>query len=289
MSILFTGATGLVGQASLRAINALSLPLSIRIASHRPAAERTLPPNQEVVPFDFWEPVTFLPALNGVETLFLLRPPHIADVPQVFEPLIAAAVQAQVQHIVFLSVQGVEKMSFIPHHKIERLIESSGLRFTFLRPAYFMQNFLTTLHPELVENQRIFLPAGKAKFALIDVRDIGAAVANILASPAQFAGKKLTLTNEEVRTFGEMAAILQAELGVPIKDVAPGLFRFIGYQRKKGVAWSFILVMLLLHFLPRFQADPTPSSTLAHLLERPPVGFQQFVRDHREQLLGIDP
>ncbi len=43
---------------------------------------------------------------------------------------------------------------------------------TFLRPAYFMQNFTTTLPSDLVNHQRIYLPAGQAKFT-IDVEDIG--------------------------------------------------------------------------------------------------------------------
>ena len=42
-----------------------------------------------------------------------------------------------------------------------------------------MQNFTTTLRRELVERKRIFLPAGKARFTLIDVRDIGAVAAQV--------------------------------------------------------------------------------------------------------------
>lgn len=44
-----------------------------------------------------------------------------------------------------------------------------------------MQNFTTTLHTDLLNYHKIFLPAGKAKFTLIDVTDIGRVAANILA------------------------------------------------------------------------------------------------------------
>ncbi|MDP5140566.1 MAG: NmrA family NAD(P)-binding protein, partial [Spirosomaceae bacterium] len=78
--------------------------------------------------------------------------------------------------------QGAEDNSVIPHHKIERLIIDSGISYTFLRPAYFMQNFTTTLRKELVENNRIFLPAGEAKFTLVDVQDVGKVAAETLLS-----------------------------------------------------------------------------------------------------------
>ena len=49
-------------------------------------------------------------------------------------------------------MQGVEKNKIIPHHKIEKLIVVSKIPFTFLRPAYFMQNFTTTLSNDILNN-----------------------------------------------------------------------------------------------------------------------------------------
>ena len=68
--------------------------------------------------------------------------------------------------------KGAENNRFIPNHKTEQLLICSGLAYTLLRPAYFMQNFTTTLRADLVERHRIFLPAGRARFTLIDVDDI---------------------------------------------------------------------------------------------------------------------
>jgi hypothetical protein len=53
-------------------------------------------------------------------------------------------------------------------------------RAAFLRSAYFMQNFSTTLHDDLVSEGLIFLPERKAKFRIIDVVYIGEVVAKIL-------------------------------------------------------------------------------------------------------------
>lgn len=70
-------------------------------------------------------------------------------------------------------LQGVEKSRIIPHHKIEKQIVTRGIPYTFLRLAYFIQNFTTTLHHALVNKRKIFLPAGNTKLTSIDVTDIG--------------------------------------------------------------------------------------------------------------------
>ena len=125
--------------------------------------------------------------------MFILRPPQLANVDQIFKPLIDSAKACGVTHIVFLSVQGAEKSTLIPHNKIEQLIVDSGLGFTFLRPAYFMQNFSTTLKKD-IQNREIYLPGGNAEFALVDVRDVGAVAAIVLSNTDKYSRAKLELT-----------------------------------------------------------------------------------------------
>jgi len=130
--------------------------------------------------FDFAAAETYEHALAYCGILFLLRPPQLSEVKKYFNSLIDLAVICGVKHVVFLSVQGVGKSKIIPHHKIEKLIIESKIPHTFLRPAYFMQNFTTTLHADLVRHHSIFLPAGNAKFTLVDVTDIGKVAAKVL-------------------------------------------------------------------------------------------------------------
>ena len=82
----------------------------------------------------------------------MLRPPQISDVKKYFAPLVETAKKSSIKHIVFLSVQGVDNSKIIPHHKIEKSIVDSKIIYTFLRPAYFMQNFTTTLRNDLVND-----------------------------------------------------------------------------------------------------------------------------------------
>jgi len=85
----------------------------------------------KTIQFDFTNSATFNNAFQNIDILFLLRPPQISDVNKYFVPLIKAAKQSSIKHIVFLSVKGVEKSKIIPRHKIEKLIIESKIPYTF--------------------------------------------------------------------------------------------------------------------------------------------------------------
>jgi uncharacterized protein YbjT (DUF2867 family) len=215
----------------------------------------------------------------------LLRPPQIANVQKYFKPLIQTAKEIGVEHIIFLSVQGAEKNSFIPHHKIEKLIVETKIPYTFLRPAYFMQNFLGNLNHDLVEKKKIFLPAGNAKFTIVDVRDIGELSAQIITNLAKHINKSYELTNNQKLTFLEMSNQLSEGLQKKISYESPNIFEFFLVKRKEKIAVSFILIMIMLHFLPRFQKEPNITNTIKEITKNDPITFSKFVTDHKDLLV----
>jgi uncharacterized protein YbjT (DUF2867 family) len=77
-----------------------------------------------------------------------------------------------------------------------------------------MQNFSTTLRQELINNKRIYLPAGSAKFTLVDVTDIGNVTAKILNDLTLHYNKAYELTSSIKLSFKEMAQELSRGLGI---------------------------------------------------------------------------
>ena len=288
MRILITGATGNVGIEVIRAIDASDhshqVYAGLRDVKKKDLALEAFPDIQQRK-FDFDITTDFQIYLKDMDVLFLLRPPHISDVDKHFRPLIEAAKEVRLKHIVFLSVQGVEKSSIIPHYKIEKLIKQSGLAYTFLRPAYFMQNFSTTLRKDIIEKNRVFLPAGKAKFNLIDVKDVGEVAAKVLIDAAEHKHKAYDLTNGEQMDFESMCAVLSEVIGRKIDFISPNLFSFFFQKRKEGTAIPFILVMIMLHYLPKFQKTLPTSDWAERLLGRAPATFAEFVK--REQITWV--
>lgn len=162
-NVLVTGASGSVGSAIVRHLS--TTDTKVWKASYKDALQ------SDELYFDFDNLSRTTNSLNNLDVLFLLRPPHISNTEKYFEPLITACVQMKVKHIVFLAVQGAEKSSIIPHHRIEKIIVRSALPYTFIRPSYFMQNLTSTLKQDIRAKGLISLPAGKAKFLWVDVND----------------------------------------------------------------------------------------------------------------------
>ena len=286
-NILITGATGNVGTEVIKSLNKLRHTFQIYAGVFN--IEKDTPKLKEyklnALHFDFTNVATYKPALDNCDILFLLRPPQLSEVKKYFNPLIDVAVSCGVKHIVFLSVQGVEKSKIIPHHKIEKLIVESKIPYTFLRPAYFMQNFTTTLQNDLVKHHSIFLPAGNAKFTLVDVTDIGKVAAKILTETAKHLNRCYEITNSEKLSFGEMAEKLSKGLKTEIKYESPSLVRFFMVKRKEKMPFMLILVMIMLHYLPRFQKEPNTTEWVNKIINDEPKTFDEFVLENKKLLI----
>ncbi|MBW8359124.1 MAG: NmrA family NAD(P)-binding protein [Weeksellaceae bacterium] len=284
--VLITGATGNVGTEVIKSLQYIDHKLAIYAGVRNSIQDRIKLSDYKVnfSQFDFTDVKTYKTALDGCEILFLLRPPQISEVEKYFKPIIDTCKENGVKHIVFLSVQGVEKSKIIPHHKIEKLIVDSKIPYTFLRPAYFMQNFTTTLHNDLVNKKRIYLPAGNAKFTLVDVRDIGVVSSTILTNISLHINKSYELTCNEKLTFSEMARILSDILGTDIQYISPNLVSFFLTKRKEKTPTMFILVMIMLHYLARFQKEPESTNWVEKITNRQPTTFEQFINDNKKAL-----
>ncbi|NJO87786.1 MAG: NmrA family NAD(P)-binding protein, partial [Chloroflexia bacterium] len=156
--------------------------------------------------------------------------------------------------------------------------------YTFLRPAYFMQNFTTTLQYELVNKKRIYLPAGNAKFTLVDVRDIGLVSAFVLTNISAHINKSYELTCKEKLTFGEIATMLSDILKTDIEYKSPNLISFFLTKRKEKTPTMFIFVMIMLHYFPRFQKEPNSTDWIEKITNRKPTSFEQFINDNKKAL-----
>lgn len=270
-NLLLIGSSGQVGQAIQQHFQPngnLRLITTTRNPEHVHERQRF---------FDFEQVLKSQTALQDIHTLFLLRPPQIADVDAYFVPLIKECIKAGIQHLLFLSVQGADRNRWIPHAKIEDFIRRSGLPYTFFRPSYFMQNLTTTLRKDIVEHDHIFLPAGKAPFLWVDVADIGRAIARVLEAGAAHHHQTYTLTGKELWSFPEVADLLSTILGRPIHYRSPSLLRFYRQKRREGINRDFIFVLIMLHYFPRFQSTPQPAFDLEHLTGKAPTGLRTFL------------
>ncbi|MFI6405043.1 NmrA family NAD(P)-binding protein [Streptomyces sp. NPDC050548] len=216
--ILVTGATGNIGRALARELDARDEKSRLLVRDPARARAAGLPPSDraELAVGDFGNPDTLTPALTGVDKLFLLTQgigtEHTTAA-------VAAARAAGVRHIVHLSSAHV-LLDPVPamgrwHHERERIIRAAGIPATFLRPGGFMTNALDWL-PTIHAGDYVLDPVGPGRYAPIDPADIAAVAADVLTGHAE-EDEEYVLTGDETFTVAEQVRIISAAIGRTIE------------------------------------------------------------------------
>ena len=280
--ILVTGATGNVGAPVVRLL--LEQEYRVRAAVRDVARARaTFGDAVDYIPFDFSKPETYEAAFEGVKAMFLMRPPAVADASKL-NAAMDAAKAAGVQHVVFLSLQGVEKNPVVPHAKTEKHLQSSGLTYTFLRASFFMQNLDTVHRQDIAEYGEVFVPAGRGITSFIDVRDIAAVAVQALTQEGH-ENRAYELTGKDALDYFQVADIFTDVLGKEVIYPNPLPWRFWRRMRKRGLSAPFVLLMIGLYTACRFGLASNVTEDTERLLGREPISVRQYVADYRERWL----
>lgn len=229
------------------------------------------------VEFDFTDPSTWGTTFEGATTVFLVRPPALSNVTRDLLPSVAAARDAGVQHVVFLSLQGAEKNALVPHHDVEKWLQRSGMSWTFVRASFFMQNMSTTHAADIRDRDEISVPAGRGRTAFVDAVDVAAVAAVALREPADHHNVSWTPTGPEALTYEEVATVLSEVLGRPIRYTRPGLARYVAHARRDlGMAWGFALVTGAIYTAARLGQAGGLTDDVRTVTGRDPIPLREF-------------
>ena len=279
-TVLVTGATGNVGREVVKALKEQQVRV-VAAVTEIDKVEPHLFPDTERIRFMFGDETSYGPAFQGVDAVFLLRPPQISDAKHLINPAVDAMKDAGVRAVTFLSVQGAERNPLVPHHAIEQHLERSGLEYTFLRSAFFMQNLSTIQRDDIRLYDDIMVPAGSGKTAFVDVRDL-AAVAALTLTGAGHARQAYELTSDEALTYDEVARILSEVLGRTIRYSHPNVVQFWERMHARHQPVGFVLVMTALYAVAALGLAGHLSGDTRRLLGRAPITFRQFAQDYTQ-------
>ncbi|MFE5283614.1 NmrA/HSCARG family protein [Nocardia sp. NPDC056611] len=224
LTIAVTGATGAQGGATARAL--LDRGHHVRALTRfpdSPAAEQLRALGAEIRRADFDDRASLDAAFAGADSLFAVTTPFDTDTTVEVrhgENLVEAAVAAHLGHLVFTSVAHADRETGVPHYEskfaIERRLSASGVPWTVIAPAAFMDNYATGWTLDGLREQTFSWPMpAEQPLTLISATDIGAFAALALDRRAEFAGRRIDIAADEL-TPAQIAATLAAAIDAPI-------------------------------------------------------------------------
>ena len=276
--ILVIGGTGNVGRQVVDQLAATGA--RFRAMTRNPDAAG-LPPGVEVVRGDLTVPETLDRCLQDIDTVFLVWVAPPAAVAGALERIAKHA-----RRIVFLTAPLKTPHPFFQQpnpsrditERIERLIETSGMEWTFLRAGIFAGNARHFWGPAIRAGDVVRWPYLNAPTAPTDERDLAAIAVRVLCEEGH-AGAEYVITGPQSLTQAEQIHTIGRAIGrsLRVEEISPDEAR----SELLPVLGSSTVVNMLLNAWAAAMGQPAfVTSTFAELTGAPPRTFLEWAADH---------
>jgi NAD(P)H dehydrogenase (quinone) len=278
--ILVTGAAGKTGRAVIGALHGRGGP--IRAMVHRPEQYDAVKQAgaTEAIAGDMRQAKSVAAAMAGVQAVYHICPNVSPDEVVIGQAAISAARAAGVERFVYHSVLHPQTEE-MPHHwlklQVESILLSSGIPFTILQPAAYMQNIMANWD-SIVELGVYPVPyPPETRIGLVDLQDVARVAAVVLTEPGH-EGATYELAGSQPLSQGQVARALSQVLmrDVGVEQIAIEEWRRAAVARGLG-EYQVDTLIKMFRYYERFGFWGNPR-VLTLLLGRAPVTFADFVR-----------
>jgi NAD(P)H dehydrogenase (quinone) len=277
--ILITGAAGKTGQTVIRALSQRQEPVRAYIR-HTSQAEKLAGCGVgEFAVGDLRDAAALRRAMLGIRAVYHICPNMQPDETDIGRLAIAAAREARVERFVYHSVLHPQ-IEDMPHHwaklRVEEQLFMSGLPYTILQPAAYIQNILA-YWPAITHEGLYSLPyAEETRLGMVDLEDVAAAAAIVLCDSGH-TGAVYELAGEEILSQREAAAILSEVLGRPVRVNAIPLADWKKSARSSGMGdYALETLSKMFSYYEKYGFWGN-SRVLNSLLGRRPASFRSFL------------
>jgi uncharacterized protein YbjT (DUF2867 family) len=220
--ILVTGATGKQGGAAYQHLQKKGFKLRALVRDlNSNQARQLIRHGENVFQGNLDDPDSLMRAMEGVHGVFSVQS-YTANEIQQGVALIEAAKRQGVSHFFCTSIGSADEETGIPHFetkvKVEEHLRSSGLRYTIVRPVFFMENWLrmSGYWGEPIRNGQLRQPLSPTtNLQMVGVDDIGAFAALAFEDPGKWNNRIFSLAGDEL----SMQQIADAFSRVTARDV----------------------------------------------------------------------
>ena len=278
--ILFTGLTGAVGTEIIKLLPEYDLRAR-GLVRNPDKAEAVRQAGVEVIPGSLEDEDAISAALQGCDRAFLLMANSRQQL-ELEKSFVDTSVETGVGHIVKMSANGADSNSKALlkryHGDSEQHIRESGLRYTLVRPNFFMQNMLH-MAGSIVEQDRFFMPMRDGQVGIIDVRDVARFVLDVLALPGH-EDQTYEVTGSELLSFHDIAEQLSEVMGREIRYVDQPAAEF----KQSLLQWVpddwYVETVSELFELIAQGNGALLNGTFAQVTGRTPTTLRQFFQDY---------
>lgn len=278
--ILVTGASGKTGRAVMRALAKRNQPL--RALVHKPEYRQAMAAAgaSDICIGDLRNKADLERACRSMRAIYAILPNMCADEAQIGENLLKAARSAGVAHFVYHSVLHPQ-VEAMPHHwqkmRLEALLFESGLEYTILQPAVYMQNILGYWQ-KIVEQGVYAVPYRvDTRLGMVDLEDVAQAAAVVLTE-AGHTGATYELATDERLSQVEVAQTLARVLGKPVHAEETPRQMWEATVRAAGMdEYSITTLLKMFRYYESFGFFGN-ATILRGLIDCPPATFEAFIR-----------
>ena len=286
MTILITGAAGKTGKAVLRALAKDGQPVKALVFRSAQIQEVEELGAKDILAGDMRDPDLLKKALKGVDVVYHICPNVNAHEITIGEKIIAVAAAAGISHFAYHSVLHPQ-VEAMPHHwkkmRVEERLFKSGLPYTILQPAAYMQNLLANWDTVYKTGKYIVPYAVESRISMVDLEDVALAAALVLqeASPKKDYPSHHGATYELVGTAAmaqtEVAEVLARQLGRPVIAEQQPIDDWEQRARASGMGdYQVDTLVKMFRYYEKYGLSGNPH-VLTWLLNRPATSLDDFV------------
>ena len=285
--ILLTGAGGKTGRALIKALSKTESVCAFVHRNQQVSIAESLGAKKVIVG-NMRDEKAVHSAMMGTRAVYHVSPNMDPEETVIGKLVIAEARKAGVEHFVYHSVlhTQTEKMN---HHwqkmRVEEMIFESGLSFTILQPAPYMQNLLAGWK-NIIANGVLRVPYSVgSKFSYVELEDIAEVATIVLTEPNHFnatyelAGTPPISHVEVAEVIGRM---LDREVRAEREEIRDWRLRV---ERSGMSKHAIENLVRMFEYYDQWGLAGNPN-VLRWLLKREPTSLEMFIERHRMETGG---
>jgi len=282
---LITGAAGKTGKAILRKLTEKGQLIKALVFRFDQVSEVEVLGAKEVIVGDMRNLEIVRRALQGVDSIYHICPNVHPDEITIGQSLIDAAAKVGIEHFVYHSVLHPQ-IEAMPHHwkkmRVEEFLFESGLPYTILQPAIYMQNILVNWENIIMLGQYTVPYSVESRLSMVDLEDVARAARTILMDGSDegnhHAGATYELVGTPAISQTEIAALLSEHLNCPVFAESVSIDYWIRNIRPSNMGdYQTDTLVKMFDYYNKYGLSGN-SNVLSYLLNGPTTKFDAFVK-----------